>query len=619
VRDFCAAAYSVPVYLGDALQWNAREFMNLHDLEIVVPAPGEAARAQGGTISVEESGERVILRFPMSLASEPGLFNETLEEMLNLAGRDQPASSFTAWLARRGITHDADVRMLQDTYEAFRALQAQDRNHIWGYVARNLSRPIWLATEQQKADVVIGNPPWLDYRAMNPAVQRRFRDEMKAAGLWAPKIHGAAFDLSAYFFARSVHLYMRMSGRIGFVMPYAAMTRKAYAPFRGGAFKVRGFVEARVRFTAGWVFSSDVEPLFKVPSCVLFAERSRLPKPLPEQVRFYSGHLPRRDARPEEAAAALLERSGPWPSDDRSQGSPYRRSFRAGAKLDPRRLMLVEPVQPGRLGANPSAPLVKGRTGSLDKKPWKDVPPPQAPVEAEFLRPVYLGESIAPYRLLEPLLGVIPWDEQSQEVLTSDKASRRGYSRLSNWLSTAEQLWSRHGKGTMKFAEKMDFYGQLSAQFPISPLRVVYAASGTNPAAAIVSSDVAIIDYRLYWAAMLAKNEARFLIAIFNSETARAKAERWQSRGQWGARDFDKVMFNLPIPRFDPNMKLHRDLAAAAERAEKVAAIVALEEGEHFTRARKRIRDALRADGVADEIDELVERLLETRPQQIAA
>jgi hypothetical protein len=39
---------SVPVYLGDALQWNAREFMNLHDLEIVVPAPGEAARAQGG-------------------------------------------------------------------------------------------------------------------------------------------------------------------------------------------------------------------------------------------------------------------------------------------------------------------------------------------------------------------------------------------------------------------------------------------------------------------------------------------------------------------------------------------------------------------------------------------
>ena len=150
---------SVPVYLGDALQWNAREFMNQHDLEIVVPAPGEAVRAEGGTISVEESGERVVLRFPMSLASEPGLFNETLEEVLTLAERDQPVHALTAWLARRGIASDPDVRMLCETYEAFRALQAQDRNHIWGYVARNLSRPIWLALESQKADVVIGNPP----------------------------------------------------------------------------------------------------------------------------------------------------------------------------------------------------------------------------------------------------------------------------------------------------------------------------------------------------------------------------------------------------------------------------------------------------------------------------
>jgi hypothetical protein len=78
-------------------------------------------------------------------------------------------------------------------------------------------------------------------------------------------------------------------------------------------------------------------------------------------------------------------------------------------------------------------------------------------------------------------------------------------------------------------------------------------------------------------------------------------------------------MFNLPIPKFDPTNELHLHLARAAERAEKVAEAVPLKEGEYFTRARKRIRDALRADGVAEEIDRLVERLLETKPQQIAA
>ncbi len=80
--------------------------------------------------------------------------------------------------------------------------------------------------------------------------------------------------------------------------------------------------------------------------------------------------------------------------------------------------------------------------------------------------------------------------------------------------------------------------------------------------------------------------------------------------GQWGARDFDKVMFNLPIPLFDAADPLHAALAAAAGRAGRVAAEVPLKEGEHFTRVRRRIRDALAEDGVAAEIDALVAELL---------
>ena len=135
----------------------------------------------------------------------------------------------------------------------------------------------------------------------------------------------------------------------------------------------------------------------------------------------------------------------------------------------------------------------------------------------------------------------------------------------------------------------------------------------------MLSDKKAIIDHKLYWAKVETVHEGRYLIAILNSEAARERVEKWQSMGQYGARDFDKVMFNLPIPRFDPKVKLHQDLASIAERAEKVAALVPLKEGEHFTRARKRIRDALRADGVAAESDKLVELLLDSKPQQIAA
>ena len=55
---------------------------------------------------------------------------------------------------------------------------------------------------------------------------------------------------------------------------------------------------------------------------------------------------------------------------------------------------------------------------------------------------------------------------------------------------------------------------------------------------------------------------------------------------------------------------MHRDLAAAAIRAEKVAASVPLTDTQHFTAKRRAIRDALAKDGVAAEIEALADALL---------
>jgi hypothetical protein len=83
-----------------------------------------------------------------------------------------------------------------------------------------------------------------------------------------------------------------------------------------------------------------------------------------------------------------------------------------------------------------------------------------------------------------------------------------------------------------------------------------------------------------------------------------------QSRGQWGARDFDKVVFTLPIPRFDGAASLHTDLADAARDAGRAAAEVPLPESVKFQRARKLIRDALTDAGIAPRIEALVARLI---------
>ena len=119
-----------------------------------------------------------------------------------------------------------------------------------------------------------------------------------------------------------------------------------------------------------------------------------------------------------------------------------------------------------------------------------------------------------------------------------------------------------------------------------------------------------MVEHGLYWIEAESDNEAWYLCGVFNSEAARSRVAALQARGQWGARHFDKVMLELPIPKFDGGEDLHRRLADFGERAEEVAAQAPLREGEYFVRARRRIREALREDGVAGEIEAAVEELL---------
>jgi len=220
-----------------------------------------------------------------------------------------------------------------------------------------------------------------------------------------------------------------------------------------------------------------------------------------------------------------------------------------------------------------------------------------------------LGESILPYRVFCPFEVALPIGDDGT-IITETTARASDLELLANRLKDIEASWFRHGKQRYLFTEHLDYMRQLTGQFPIAPMRVVYAASGTLPAAAIVRDPRAVIEHKLYWSAPTSEDEAYFLMGILNSETARSRAERYQSRGQFGARDFDKVIFNLPIPVFDAREPLHTDLAAVGRAAERVASMVDLVEGEKFQRARKRVRDALAEDGVGGEIEKLVDRLL---------
>lgn len=223
------------------------------------------------------------------------------------------------------------------TFERLVRLYKAGKNHVWPYVLRNLVRPLWLSRLDHRADVVIGNPPWIAYRFLSPEMKAKLRDACKPLNLWVGGVLATHQDVSALFWARCAERYLKPDGVIAFVLPYAVLNRPAFHGVRRGEF--RRFC---VRIAEAWSFDETVQPLFEVPASVLIGERSDRPG-LPNAIDRFTGWLPRRDASEAEADRHLQHRPVAWPPiPSRAGASAYRARFNNGATIFPRRFFFVE-------------------------------------------------------------------------------------------------------------------------------------------------------------------------------------------------------------------------------------------------------------------------------------
>lgn len=123
---------SIPVYLGDSMQWDTQQVLTGQTISIKTPE----VRDEAGKV-VAPSVELV---FPYRVAENPEVFDRILSKMLELSEQSGDANSFISWLKREGDTVPYELHQtLVSTYEKIADLRQQKRNHIWGYVARNLS------------------------------------------------------------------------------------------------------------------------------------------------------------------------------------------------------------------------------------------------------------------------------------------------------------------------------------------------------------------------------------------------------------------------------------------------------------------------------------------------
>jgi hypothetical protein len=594
-------SFSVPIYLGDSLQWG-QETTLLTSEGLSIPTADD----------LQFFSER--LDFPDRVVANAGLFDQLVSELADKAASrtaNSPAPSLSATFRRLGI-HDDDQPILERTFRHMCDLHDQGRDHIWGYYVRNLARPVWLSRADNRVDVLVGNPPWLSYRYMTGSMQKAFRAMSVDRGMWAGASVATNQDLSALFVERCVELYLRSGGTFAYVMPLAVLSRRQYNGFRTGAF--RGPVQhVTVAFDRPWDLHLIKPSFFPVPASVVFGRRNDSADvevevvPLDQAAETWSGRFMTLRASKTQAEPHITRTVGQDTPTSVSR-SPYAARFSQGATVTPRLLYLVEPDQSAPLGAGAGRVAVRSRRSAFEKRPWKLLPANRGAVERQFVRRLLVGEALLPFRVVDAPLAVVPWD--GTQLLDGSTDRIDGYPGLAEWWRRNEAIWQTHRSSErMSLLERLDFRRGLTNQFPASTHRVVYTASGMYLAATVVSDTQAVVEHALYWGAATSLDEARFLTAVLNSTTLTTMLRPKQARGEHNPRHYDKYVWQVPIPLFDPSVHIHHELACAAEVAEAVVADVDLPPVS-FQALRRRVRQALVADGVAATIDSLVKELL---------
>ena len=573
-----ARAVSAPIYLGDSMQLR-------YDT-------GTLTASQAIELETRETlpkqDEPVTFRIPRELARQQTDVDQLISAMATAIDQGLDAQH----VADAYDMSDECRQSMQTIAAQMKGLHAADRNHVWAYYIRNMIRPAVIAEE--KVDCIIGNPPWLTYNQSADIIRAELREmSEKRYQIWAGGKQASNQDIATLFYTRCAELYAKSQAIIGMVMPHSALRTGHHLKWRTGYYKRKGGRNApaiglNFRVREPWDLDNLVPNFFPMPGSVVFAKyigAGQGAALAPGTVQIWRGNW-------QEDYSDISKKSEALNHDDGKFRSPYAEIARNGVKIEDRRLFFVELVAHTALLPAANTCNVKPRLSNQDKVTyegqWNKL---EGVVHNDHLFDVYLGESVAPYVVLDPLKAALPVNRTTMTMSLIHDNCKDGihdacqldvaalhHSMRRRWNCAEEMYREAHGNRVIKdLYSRLNYQNILTSQLDYlqdavvngKTTRVTYTESG-QPTAAIVRDNRAIVDRTLYQMICQSEEEAQYTIAILNSSELATRAKpfcptNWAKK----IRHFEKHGWKLPIPCYDPDDPLHNRLSELGQAAEQ--------------------------------------------------
>jgi type I restriction-modification system DNA methylase subunit len=496
--------------------------------------------------------------------------------------------------------------VIEDFYRIYKGLKKvkeEGRDSIWKFIVQNLYKPYFLA---EKFDYIVGNPPWFTYSSIRNETYQNTLDALAKDYDVKPekKANYPHLEIAAIFLAYCSSYFLKEGGEIAFVLPRSFFSADHHDNTRRG--EAQGYILREV-----WDLDK-VSPLFRIPSCVLFAEKAEhhlkpKDKEAAKQLTYdkyttqgisgkeFSGALSIHNCNWSYANRYLTERdviffylkqgnSSAFSKRQLSKRSdnPYKRLFNQGATIVPRTFYFVElnqdapPDYRNRILNLKTAKDVLGEA----KLPWKNFTF-AGRIESDFLFRTSLSKSILPFALYRPNLIVLPAiireDNFGHKQITLYSAKHlveEGFRYASSWFGETEVVWNEHRtekNEKISASSYLNWQSKLTEQDLNAPYLVIYNASAKDANATVIKREELdfefIVESVAYAYFSRDLNEAYYLASILNSALPNELMKDFQATGLFGARHVHKKILDVYFPRFDRSNETHSKLANLSRSA----------------------------------------------------